>query len=151
MKEPVVSNSTCLIGLERISCLDLLRELFEPVIVPPKVQEEFGRALEWLTVMMPQNTELVKLLSTLVDEGEAEAIALAKEQNCLLILDDRKARRWAKTLGVRIIGTAGLLVKAKQRGIIAKVKPLLEASKRSNFYLHPELEKEVLNLAGEEP
>jgi len=42
-------------------------------------------------------------------------------------------------------------VKAKQRGIIAKVKPLLEALKRSNFYLNPELEKEVLNLAGEEP
>ena len=45
MKEPAVANSTCLIGLERIGRLDLLQELFEPVFIPPKVQEEFGVAI----------------------------------------------------------------------------------------------------------
>ncbi len=150
MKEPVVTNSTCLIGLDRIGCLDILRELFEPIMIPPKVQEEFGKALNWLTVVAPRNMELVKVLSTLVDEGEAEAIVLASEKDCLLILDDRKARRWAKSLGLRIIGTAGLLVRAKRQGVLREVKPVLEALKRSNFYLHPSLEKEVLRLAGEE-
>lgn len=102
MKEPVVANSTCLIGLERIGRLDILCELFEPIMIPPKVQ------------------------------------------------DDRKARRWAKSLGLRVIGTAGLLVRAKRQGVLSEVKPILEALKRSNFRLHPSLEKEVLRLAGEE-
>lgn len=150
MKEPAVTNSTCLIGLERIGRLDILHRLFEPVMVPPKVQEEFGKAIDWLAVIAPKNTVLVQVLSTIVDEGEAEAIALAKELNCLLILDDRKARRWAKFFGLRIIGTAGLLVRAKRQGIVEEVKPILEALKQSNFRLHPSLEREVLQLAGEE-
>lgn len=149
MKEPVVTNSTCLIGLERIGRLNVLRELFEPVMVPPKVQEEFGKSVDWLQVLPPKKADLVQVLSAIVDEGEAEAIVLAIEQNCLLILDDRKARRWAKSLGVRIIGTAGLLVRAKQEGILEEIKPVLEDLKRCNFYLHPDLEKEVLRLAGE--
>ena len=150
MKEPAVTNSTCLIVLDRIGRLDILRGLFEPVMIPPKVQEEFGKVVHWLTVVAPRNTALIKVLSTVVDDGEAEAIALASEQDCLLILDDRKARRWAKSLGLRVIGTAGLLVLAKGQGVLNEVKPVLESMKRSNFYLHPSLEKEVLRLAGEE-
>ncbi|MFN3420665.1 MAG: DUF3368 domain-containing protein [Armatimonadota bacterium] len=150
MKEPVVANSTCLIGLERIDRLDILCELFEPIMIPPKVQEEFGKAFDWLVVIKPRNTALVKVLSNIVDEGESEAIALASEQGCLLILDDRKARRWAKSLGLKVIGTAGLLVRAKRQGVLNEVKSILEALKQSNFHLHPSLEKEVLRLAGEE-
>ncbi|MCS7263525.1 MAG: DUF3368 domain-containing protein [Armatimonadetes bacterium] len=150
MKEPAVTNSTCLIGLERIGRLDILHQLFETVMIPPKVQEEFGKAVNWLVVIAPKNTVLVQVLSTIVDEGEAEAIALAKEQNCLLVLDDRKARHWAKSFGLRIIGTAGLLVRAKRQGIVEEVKPILENLKQSNFRLHPSLEREVLRLAGEE-
>lgn len=149
MKEPAVTDSACLIILDRIGRLDILRELFEPVMIPPGVREEFGKALDWLTVVAPMNTALIRVLSAIVDEGEAEAIALASEQDCLLILDDRKARRWAKSLGLRMIGTAGLLVRAKQQGVLSEVKPVLEAMKRSNFYMHPDLEKEVLRLAGE--
>lgn len=149
MKEPVVVDSTCLIALERIGQLDLLPALFEPVFIPPKVQEEFGVSLSWLNIQAPTNTALVAVLSALVDEGEAEAISLAKERGCLLILDDRKARRWARYLGVRLIGTVGIFVRAKKQGLISAVKPLLEALKRSGFYLNQALEDEVLRLAGE--
>ncbi len=149
MKEPVVSNSTCLIALERIGQLNLLPALFEPIWVPPKVQEEFAVPLDWLMVEAPSNTALVAVLKALVDEGEAEAIALAREKGALLILDDRKARQWARRLGVRLVGTAGILVKAKRQGIVKAVKPLLEAMQQKGFHLSPDLIAEILRLTGE--
>jgi len=137
VKEPAVANSTCLIGLERIGRLDLLQELFEPVFIPPKVQEEFSMAVEWIKVQAPSNQMLVNVLKLVVDEGEAEAIALALEKGWRLIADDRKARIWAKRLakrlGVKVIGTAGILVRAKRAGIVPSVKPLLEALRQTGF------------------
>nr|BAL57698.1 hypothetical conserved protein [uncultured Acetothermia bacterium]BAL59382.1 hypothetical conserved protein [Candidatus Acetothermum autotrophicum] len=149
MKEPVVTNSTCLISLERIGQLDLLPALFEPVFIPPKVQEEFGSMRAWLVEQAPQNAALVMALKQLVDVGEAEAIALAFEQKTTLVLDDRKARQVAKRLGVRIIGTVGILVRAKKQGILASIRPQLEALKNVGFRITPELEQEALRLANE--
>lgn len=149
MKEPAVANSTCLIGLERIGRLEILHALFEPLFVPPKVQEEFGSTLDWLTVQAPANIELVNILRSIVDDGEAEAIALAKEKGWLLILDDRKARTWAKRLNVQVIGTAGVLLRAKRYGLIPKVKSILEALRATGFRLSETLEEEVLRLAQE--
>ena len=105
MKEPVVTDSTCLIGLERIGHLDILPALFEPILVPPEVQHEFGTPLPWLTVETPIDQALVAALKILLDSGEAEAIALAHEQGRRIILDDRRARSVARSLGVTIIGT----------------------------------------------
>lgn len=80
MKEPVVVDSTCLIGLERINHLHILPAMFGPILIPPEVEREFGRALPWLTVAVPAERALVDALKMLVDDGEAEAIALASEQ-----------------------------------------------------------------------
>ena len=80
MKEPVVTDSTCLIGLERIGHLDILPTLFAPILVPTEVQHEFGTLLPWLTVETPTDQALVAALKILVDGSEAEAIALAHEQ-----------------------------------------------------------------------
>jgi predicted nucleic acid-binding protein len=91
VKEPAIADSTSLIGLERIRRLDLLQSLFEPLLISPKVQEEFGVAVEWLKVHMPSNPMFVNVLKFVVDEGEAEAIALALEKSWRLIVDDRKA------------------------------------------------------------
>ena len=59
MKESVVIDSTCLIGLERIGQLELLPALFEPILIPPEVQREFGMSLSWLTVETPADQALV--------------------------------------------------------------------------------------------
>lgn len=149
MKEPAIADSTCLISLERIGQLSLLTALFEPLVVPPKVREESSLALDWLQVQAPIDTALVAALRLAVGEGEAEAIALAVERRCLLILDDKKARRWAKRMGLRVIGTVGILLQAKGQGLIEAIKPLLEALKAADFHLSPELEEEALHLAGE--
>jgi len=66
VKEPVVTDSICLIDLERIGHLDLLPALFEPILVPPEVQHEFGTLLPWLTVETPTDHALVAALKMLV-------------------------------------------------------------------------------------
>ncbi|MEJ7702083.1 MAG: hypothetical protein WKF71_20970 [Pyrinomonadaceae bacterium] len=69
MKEPVVSDSTCLIGLERIGELNILPALFEPIMIPPEVEREFGSGFSWL-----QTENLTRCAARLVvDSGEAEA------------------------------------------------------------------------------
>ncbi len=89
MSEAVVSDSTCLIGLERAGCLDILPALFDTVMIPPEVEREFGGKFDWLKVENLSNNLLVAALQMVVDNGEAEAIALASEKNCLLITDDK--------------------------------------------------------------
>ncbi len=149
MKEPIVTDSACLIGLERIGQLDLLPKLFEPIQIPPAVESEFGINLSWLTITTPTDNTLVTTLKLLVDEGEAEAIALASEIGCKIILDDRSARTVATKLGLKIIGTVGVLVLAKKEGVIAELKPVLESLESNNFFISEALKQEALNIAGE--
>ena len=63
MKEPIVTDSACLIGLERIDHLDLLTELFEPIVIPPEVDKEFGVTLPWLKIETPSDAQLSAQLS----------------------------------------------------------------------------------------
>lgn len=149
MKKPIVVDSTCLIGLERVGQLELLPKLFAPVIVPPKVQDEFGGEVDWLQVEVPANQALMRTLNLLVDEGEAQVITLALERGCRVFLDDRKARRVAKEMGLSVIGTVSLLLRAKKAALIPAVKPILEMLEANGFYLSPELKTEALRLAAE--
>jgi predicted nucleic acid-binding protein len=148
VKEPVIVDSACLISLERISFLDLLSALFDPIIAPPEVQREFGKPLSWIRIETPTNQTFVAALKLLVDFGEAEAMALAYELGHLIILDDHQARPVAKNLGLRICGTVGTLVKAKQEGVITAINPFISAPESNGFYMSKSL-KEVLRLAGE--
>ena len=75
MKTPIVTDSACLIGLERIGRLDILPALFDPILIPPEVQREFGETRDWLQVRIPNNQALINALKLTVDDGEAEAIA----------------------------------------------------------------------------
>ena len=149
MKKPIVADSTCLIGLERIDQLHILPALFEPVAVPPEVQREFGTSLPWLQVEAPANKALVASLKIHVDSGEAEAIALASERGWQVVLDDRRARYVAARLGVSLIGTVGVLVRAKGSGILASLSPLLDKLESNGFYISHSLKQEALRLVGE--
>lgn len=149
MKEAVVSDSTCLIGLERVGKLNVLPALFAPVMIPPEVGREFGGTFAWLQIENLKNSLLATALQMVVDAGEAEAIALASEKNCLLISDDKQARAAAKRLGVTFIGTVGILVRAKQNGIIAELKPVLDDLESNNFFLSRALREEALKIVKE--
>jgi len=75
-----------------------------------------------------------------IDKGESSAIALALETpDSTVILDDYKARKIAERLGIPFTGTIGVIIKAKLRGIIPSIKPLLEKIKQTDFRLSSEI------------
>jgi len=149
MTDLIVADSTCLISLERIDKIDLLPQMYSQVIIPPQVQKEFGLSFAWLIVKTPQNIGMINSLKLIVDDGESEAIALAYELGYRLVVDDKQARNIAKRLDIEIIGTVGILVKAKQLGLIDQLLTILEALENKGFYLSQSLKTEALILVGE--
>ncbi len=149
MSKNAVSDSACLIGLERIGRSAILAESFDTVFIPPAVASELGYKLDWLTVQPVHNIALVKALQTQFGDGESEAMALAIELNELLVLDDKKARRIAHQIGIEIIGTVGVLLRAKTKGIISAIKPILDELNAVDFRISPALYQQALQLAQE--
>ena len=83
-------------------------------------------------------------------DGERAAIALAASRKSdLLLLDDALARRHAKLLGLVVSGTLGVLLKAKQVGLVPAVAPLVDRLDVLGFRLAAETRAAVLALAGE--
>ena len=151
MLKTIIADSSCLILLDKIKELELLKMLFGKVIITSIIAEEFGVPLpEWILIKDAENKNYQNILELSVDKGEASAIALAVEQlDCLLILDDQKARKLAAELKLKYTGTVALLVEAKLKGYITSVQPIINKIRKTNFRLTPELEKKILSSAGE--
>lgn len=148
--DQIVSNSACLIALERINRLDLLPQVYQSIWIPHAVQMEIGFTTDWLLVQNVQNQTLVDTLRMQIGAGESEAIALALEMgNLPALLDDKKARRIAKQLDLPVIGTLGLLLKAKKQGVIPAIKPILAALEKVDFRVSTRLRDRALELADE--
>lgn len=147
----VVSDTSCFIALTNIQELALLRKLYKQVYTTSTVVNEFGEKLpSWIKVIEVKDLQKQKLLEFQIDKGEASAIVMALEQSAdLTILDDYKARLLAEKLGLPITGTLGLIIKAKEAGIIASIKPLLENLKKTNFRISDNLSEEAMRQAGE--
>ena len=85
-----------------------------------------------------------------MDKGEASTIDLAIElDDCLLIIDDLKGRKFTNKIGLTIIGTIGVIVDAKLAGIINSIKPILTKIKPTNFRITEQLEAIILKRCGE--
>lgn len=113
------------------------------------MEREFGVVVPWLNVQKLTGTSLVMVLKLSVDEGEAEAIALAQETESPIILDERKARRIAKEMGLEVYGTVGILIRAKQQKIFDEIKPIIEKLEHNGFYMSDALKEDVLRIVGE--
>ena len=157
----VISNSSPLQYLYQADVLDLLPALFGQVCVPEAVVAELeeGRRrsvplptladLSWLQVRTVRNRTLLPLVTHLGD-GEKEVLALGRElSDALLLLDDRDARRHARALELEISGTLGVLLLAKERGILDAVRPVLDRLQALRFRLDARTYQSVLELAGE--
>ncbi len=149
MSERIVSDSTCLIALERIGNVEILPAIFETVLIPPAVEREVGISLPWLKVERLSDPSSVVALKLIIDDGEAEAIALAQEQQCRIITDDRRARSVARKFGLDVIGTVGILVLARKRNIVSSIEPLLIDLDVAGFYVSTALREEALRLVDE--
>ena len=75
---------------------------------------------------------------------------MAKERQCPVLIDDRLARQFATSQGLTVIGTAGVLIKAKQMGLIAEVAPLLSALGSKGYYFSSTLIDRIKVISGEE-
>jgi uncharacterized protein len=156
-----IADSGPLISLARINQHELLPLLFSKILVPPEVWDEVTvkgqerpgaheiSRVTWITIKEP-DPHLVRQLSILVDAGEAEAIALAQTTpDCIILLDDSRARKIAARLNIKQIGTVGLLLRAKRMGLVEIIKPHLDSLVENGIYIRQELIDAVLNDAGE--
>jgi predicted nucleic acid-binding protein len=147
----IISDTSCLIILDKIDELELLMKVGHSVYVTPIILEEFARSLpEWISVASPINTQFQQILELELNKGEASAIALSLDiDNSILIIDELKGRKIADKLGLRYSGTFGLILKAKQLGVISSVKPILNKIRSTNFRFDEQLFETVLEQAGE--
>lgn len=153
----VVSNSTPIIALLRIGRLGILEELYGEVIIPKAVHEEVtvkdASALDgfgWIDVRDIANIAAKEAFAATLHDGEVEVMLLAKEIGAgLIIMDDGLARKHARYLNLTVTGTVGVLLRAKQNGIINEIRPALDDLVRQGFYISNDVLREVLRLAGE--
>jgi predicted nucleic acid-binding protein len=151
MPAVIITDASCLILLDKIGRLDLLSKVYGSLLTTPEVAAEFGKALpEWLAIQSPQNANIQRMAEANLDPGESSAIALAIEkEDCLLILDDLKGRKFAESLGIAFTGTLGVVIEAKLSGAIPSVKTVLNEIRQTNFRLTDKLEQLALKLSGE--
>ncbi|MFN2105609.1 MAG: DUF3368 domain-containing protein [Candidatus Promineifilaceae bacterium] len=157
---PVVLNNTPLVALWSLNHWELLRDLFGEVHIPPAVEAEFLATetqsrqkdlnqASWIHVTTIENPRHVRSFVGL-DQGEAEVLALAVEQDArLVIIDELKGRRFARRLGLPLTGTMGVLLLAKENGLVASIAPLIDQLKEAGFFASPDLVAAVLSLANE--
>ncbi|GMQ26263.1 hypothetical protein Aoki45_29450 [Algoriphagus sp. oki45] len=78
MNKAVISDTSCLIALQRVKKLEILKSLFKNVIITKEVYQEFGETLpEWISLVKNQNESKFFELKKILDFGEASSIALA--------------------------------------------------------------------------
>ncbi|WP_129677156.1 DUF3368 domain-containing protein [Candidatus Chloroploca sp. Khr17] len=159
--QPVISNTTPLIALAYIGRLDLLPQMFRSIWIPQAVYDEVLHkpqapgtdelaTASWLQLVPIQDRLAVSLLRDQLGAGESEAIVLAREQNAaLLLMDEQRGQRRAIHNGLNVVGTQGILIQAKRRGLLGPLRPVLDQLQRLPFHMSEQLYSEVLRQVGE--
>ncbi|MDX2255912.1 MAG: DUF3368 domain-containing protein [Pseudanabaenaceae cyanobacterium bins.39] len=159
----IVSDTSPINNLAAINQLHLLHQLYGIVLIPEAVFRELTdpsfpvagatevQTFSWIQTRAISDRTLVEALSNELDIGEAEAIALAVEiQADQVLIDERRGRLVATRLSLRYTGILGILVEAKSQGLIAEVKPLLDALvNKAGFWVADSLYNSVLQFVNE--
>jgi predicted nucleic acid-binding protein len=158
----IVCDTTVLLYLGRIGQASLLSALFERVYVPEAVLLELDtgrlirrdtidpRSLDWVEAVPVSQAEIDRLPPNQLGRGERAVIAYANAHRiCTVGLDDIRARRLAQEIELDVIGTLGVLLRAKRSTLIPAVRPLLNKIIAEGFRLSTDLYQDVLEIAGE--
>ncbi|MEM8965287.1 MAG: DUF3368 domain-containing protein [Bacteroidota bacterium] len=146
MSELVIADTSCLIVLSKIGRLHLLKDLFSKISITKEVYQEFSDALpEWIQVEEIKDSERQRILELDLDKGEASSIALGLEhEESLLLIDEKKGRRIAKDLGLKVTGTLGVLIQAKINGQLDSLKDEIDKLKKIEFRMSEGLVQKIL-------
>ena len=159
----IVSDTSPINNLAAINHLHLLHQLYGTVFIPEAVYRELTdpnfpvagatevQTFDWIQTRTISDRTIVETLSNELDIGEAEAIALAIEMKAdQVLIDERRGRLVASRLNLRYTGILGVLVEAKSKGLIAEVRPLLDALiNKAGFWVAEPLYNSVLQLVNE--
>ena len=159
----VVADTSVVLNLCRVQHERLLQQTFKRVLVPREVSEEFARLTKvkprfaglvlpnWIEISSASPSFPPEVVQADLDAGESAAIALCLEQQAdALLIDESAGRAVANQLGLRVVGIVGILINAKNDGLISSVTVLLGRLEReANFWISTELRRQVLQLAGE--
>lgn len=155
----LVADCSALVALSVCDSLNLLERLFTSIVVPETVYNEATRPdkkqAQALKIFLQGKVRQVNLqnyvfLDAFADAGETEAMLLYKQLSAgKLLIDDRRGRKVAKINQISTIGSLGVMLAAKEKGLVVEIAPLLNQIEQSDIYLSPDLIATVLELAGE--
>ena len=147
----VIPDTSCLILLNKIDELGLLKRLAGRICTTSIIQKEFGGDFPaWIEIIDPTDKNYQAILEMDLDAGEASTIALALEiKNGILLIDDLKGRKIAQKLNLKFSGTFGLILKVKQADVIKSVRPILDKIRLTNFRFSEDLFDTIIKEAKE--
>jgi predicted nucleic acid-binding protein len=159
--ESYIFNASPIIALGRLRQLDWLRHLGPRLVIPAAILRELeaGDARDGVATLIKQ-TLLLRVLDDIavpppvaewkLDAGEEQVIAQALvEEGAVVVLDDLAARRCARALGLRMVGTVGLIAVLVRRGVIPRATPVLHGLRDKGFRISTALIDQVGRELGE--
>jgi len=150
MQEKVYVDTSSLIILNKINALDLLNKIYGNIFITNYIQSELNEAIpSWIKVELTYNIDQSFLKNFNLGSGESSLIINTIQNNGFLIIDDLKARKIATTLSLRFTGSIGILIIAKELGLIQSLKYYLEKIQETNFRLSDALIIKALEIANE--
>lgn len=159
----VVADTSVILNLCRVHHEHLLQQLFQRVLIPTEVADEFARLTkiqgrfsglglpDWIEILPAPKSFPPEVIQAQLNIGESAAIALCLNQKAdALLIDEKAGREVATKLGVRTVGILGILVDARAGKLIPSVEVLLNRlENEANFWISSELRLRVMQLAGE--
>jgi len=152
----IIGDSSALVALSIMDKLDLLESIFGEIYVPQAVYDEVTISYK------PQSVKLKNFLANKIvnvevtisqmglGDGELEAIALYKDRDAkFLLIDDRRAKSFAKLNDVNVIGSLGVMILAKELGEVETIRKDLEKLLDSDIFVSESLIEKVLSSVGE--
>ena len=152
----IIGDSSALVALATMDRLDLLEKIFGKLYVPQAVYDEVSISYKAQSIKLKEflanRVEVVNLdISKMgLGQGELEGIALYKNKEAdFLLIDDRRAKNFAKLNGINVIGSLGVMILAKDKGLIEFIRDDLEKLLDSDLFISQSLIDRVLFEVGE--
>lgn len=158
MTDRIVTNTSPLLAFAKMQAFSIIGKLPFEFVCPTEVETEIlvganqgyeTEIPEWLKVLH-LSSAISPLAIASLDVGEAAVIQLALEQNIKTVcIDERKGRSAALAVGLKVVGSLGLLGKAKTLGLISEIKPFIEKAKIGGIFYDEKLIENFLKSLGE--